>query len=220
MRTRGSDRTPERLAQAESALQNAARLRPDAPETHLARATTFTTACVTTTERSRNWRKRGGLPNDPRLYAFTGYILRRHGKAEERCANLERAVALDPGTPFPRQLTYSYGTLFRYADQAATMDRVLAITPDDALKCGPPGRSCCVVGKRTPNRCTSVSNAFARSNRSRFLTSRMSGSIVPLLERDSASAQQALAALGDDHAGSRIALLSSSRHFAKACSLA
>ena len=36
--TTGSNRTPERLAQAESALQNAARLRPDAPETHLARA--------------------------------------------------------------------------------------------------------------------------------------------------------------------------------------
>jgi TolB-like protein len=32
------DHTPARLAQAETALQGAARLRPDAPETHLARA--------------------------------------------------------------------------------------------------------------------------------------------------------------------------------------
>jgi tetratricopeptide (TPR) repeat protein len=64
----------------------------------------------------------------------TGYILRRQGKAEEAVRELERAAALDPrNTDFLGQLIYSYGTLFRYADQAAAIDRVLAITPDDAV---------------------------------------------------------------------------------------
>jgi TolB-like protein len=38
----GYDHTSARLSQAEAAVQAAARLRPDAPETHLARAETFT----------------------------------------------------------------------------------------------------------------------------------------------------------------------------------
>ena len=65
----GANRTPERLAQAESALQNAARLRPDAPETHLARAFHLYyglrdyTGALAELEKARS-----GLTNDPRLY--------------------------------------------------------------------------------------------------------------------------------------------------------
>ena len=83
----GANRTPERLAQAESALQNAARLRPDAPETHLARAFHLYyglrdyNGALAELEKARS-----GLTNDPRLYALTGYILRRQGKAEDGSA--------------------------------------------------------------------------------------------------------------------------------------
>ena len=39
---------------------------------------------------------RRALPNDPRLFELTGYILRRRGQQEEGLQNLQRAVELDP----------------------------------------------------------------------------------------------------------------------------
>ena len=39
---------------------------------------------------------RRSLPNDPRIFELTGYILRRRGQQEEGLRNLERAVELDP----------------------------------------------------------------------------------------------------------------------------
>jgi TolB-like protein len=55
----GYDHTPARLALAEAAVQAATRLRPDAPETHLARAHIFTLGGATMPALSPNWRLRG-----------------------------------------------------------------------------------------------------------------------------------------------------------------
>src|SRR5438034_2568319 len=80
----GSDHTPARLALAEAAVQAATRLRPDAPETHLARAQYLYyglrdyPGALAQLEIARR-----GLPNDPRLFEITGYILRRRGQSEE-----------------------------------------------------------------------------------------------------------------------------------------
>jgi TolB-like protein/Tfp pilus assembly protein PilF len=93
----GADHTPARLALAEAAVQAAARLRPDAAETHLARAQYLYYAlrdyagALAELEIARR-----ALPNDPRLFKLTGYILRRRGQQEEGLRNLERAVELDP----------------------------------------------------------------------------------------------------------------------------
>ncbi len=131
----GGDHTPERLAQAEAALQGATRLRPDAPETHLARANHLYYAL-------RDYKgalaelefARRGLSNDPQVYALTGYILRRQGKQEEGVRELQRATELDPRNTFLlSQLGASYQNLFRYPELAAASDRILAITPDDVL---------------------------------------------------------------------------------------
>ena len=43
------------------------------------------------------------LPNDPRIFELTGYILRRRGQEEEGVRNLERSVELDPRNPFTLQ---------------------------------------------------------------------------------------------------------------------
>src|SRR5204862_243994 len=93
----GSDHTPARLALAEAAVQAATRLRPDAAETHLARAQYLYyglrdyAGALAQLEIARR-----GLPNDPRLFEITGYILRRRGQSEEGVQNLERAAELDP----------------------------------------------------------------------------------------------------------------------------
>src|SRR5438270_1394921 len=128
----GSDHTPARLALAEAAVQAAARLRPDAAETHLARAQYLYyglrdyAGALAELEMARR-----ALPNDPRLFELTGYILRRRGQQEEGLRNLERAVELDPRNFFTlQQIAVSYELLGRYAGAIAALNRALAIVPD------------------------------------------------------------------------------------------
>jgi TolB-like protein/DNA-binding winged helix-turn-helix (wHTH) protein/Flp pilus assembly protein TadD len=130
------DRTPARLGLAESAIKAAFRLRPDAGEAHLARAEHL----------YRGFLDYGGalaeleiarhtLPNDARLFELKGYIERRRpdGNQEEALRNLERAIDLDPRNFLVLQQTaLSYFFLGRYADEAAVLDRMLTIRPDDA----------------------------------------------------------------------------------------
>ena len=52
------DHTPARLAAAEAALQRATELRPNAPETHLARGAHLYLPFATIRERSANWKRR------------------------------------------------------------------------------------------------------------------------------------------------------------------
>jgi tetratricopeptide (TPR) repeat protein len=113
----GFDHTPARLALAEAAVQAATRLRPDAAETHLARAQYLYygrrdyAGALAELEIARR-----ALPNDPRLFELTGYILRRRGQQEEGLQNLERAVELDPRNFFTlQQVAVSYVSLGHYA---------------------------------------------------------------------------------------------------------
>jgi serine/threonine-protein kinase len=129
----GSDHTPTRLALAEAALQAATRLRPDAAETHLARAQYLYyglrdyAGALAELEIARRV-----LPNDPRLFELTGYILRLRGQQEEGLQNLERAVELDPRNfNILQQISVSYQYLGRYAEAVAALDRALAIVPDN-----------------------------------------------------------------------------------------
>jgi TolB-like protein/class 3 adenylate cyclase/Tfp pilus assembly protein PilF len=129
----GVDHTAARLAQADAAVAAAFRLRPDAGESHLARAEHL----------YRGYRDYDGalaeleiarptLPNDARIFELTGYIARRRGQLEEGLRNLQKAVELDPRNHFTlQQIALSYLTLRRYADEAAVLDRALAIKPDD-----------------------------------------------------------------------------------------
>jgi len=75
---------------------------------------------------------RRALPNDPRLFELTGYILRRRGQQEEGLRNLQRAVELDPRNfDTLQQIALSYQYLGRYAEAIAALDRALAIVPDN-----------------------------------------------------------------------------------------
>src|SRR5213075_2992793 len=112
--------------------QAATRLRPDAAETHLARAQYLYyglrdyAGALAQLEIARR-----ALPNDPRLFELTGYILRRRGQQEEGLQNLQRAVELDPRNfDILQQIALSYQFVGRYADSIAAMDRALAIVPD------------------------------------------------------------------------------------------
>src|SRR5205809_559289 len=129
----GNDHTPGRLATAEAAIESASRLRPDAGETHLARANHLYSAyrdydgALTELEMARRT-----LPNDPSIFEQTAAIMRRWGKHEEGVQNYKRAVQLDPRNFYIlQQLSLSYTILHRYAEALETIDRALAIKPDD-----------------------------------------------------------------------------------------
>ncbi|MGC1323718.1 MAG: winged helix-turn-helix domain-containing protein [Candidatus Udaeobacter sp.] len=130
----GYDHTSARLALVEAALGAASRLRPDAGETHLARARNLYwgyldySGALAELEMARK-----SLPNDSQIFELTGYIQRRQGRWEESIQNLERALELDPrNLDTLQQLALSYGDLARYAEEKSVLDRALAIQPNDA----------------------------------------------------------------------------------------
>jgi TolB-like protein/Tfp pilus assembly protein PilF len=129
----GFDHTAGRVASAEAALQAATRLRPDAGETHLAGAQYLYyghrdyAGALAELEKARP-----SLPNDPRIFELTGYILRRRGQPEEGLRNLEKALELDPRNYYiMQQIALSYQNLRRYPEAAAILDRALTIIPKD-----------------------------------------------------------------------------------------
>ena len=129
----GFDRTPARLALAESAIQAAFRLRPDSGEAHLARAENLYRGYLDYNGALAELEvARQSLPNDPMVFELKGYIERRRGKQQEALQSLERAVDIDPRNFFTlQQIAASYDLLRRYADETIMLERALAIKPGD-----------------------------------------------------------------------------------------
>jgi serine/threonine-protein kinase len=146
------------------------------------------------------------LPNDPRLFELTGYILRRRGQREEGLRNLERALELDPRNTFTlQQIANSYWILRRYAEAIASLDRVLAINPSDLgsranrgvaqldwkADTRPLHKTIDSISKQNPDSLGEVADTWFN---------------CALAERDAAAAERALAALGDNTFGNDAAL--------------
>ncbi len=129
----GLDHTPARLALAEAAIQALFRLRPDAGEAHLARAENLYHGHLNYAGALAELDiARRSLPNNPRVFALTGYIQRRQGHWEESTRNLERAIDLDPRNFYTlQQIALSYGLLRRYAEDTSVLGRAFAIEPND-----------------------------------------------------------------------------------------
>jgi serine/threonine-protein kinase len=129
----GFDHTPARLALADGALKALFRLRPDAGETHLARADFFY-RCYLDYEKARAELAiaRRALPNNSEIFELTGYIDRRQGLWNESARSLQRALALDPRNFFIlQQIALSYQESRQFRAMAAALDRALALTPRD-----------------------------------------------------------------------------------------
>lgn len=127
------DKSPARRALAETALQNAARLRPEAGETHLARAE-YLYRCYLDYDRARTELATAAqaLPNSSRVFALTGFIDRRQGHWENAINNMERALELDPRNfSILQQIGATYPFLRRFQDEALAVDRLLALDPAD-----------------------------------------------------------------------------------------
>jgi tetratricopeptide (TPR) repeat protein len=208
---RGSDHTPARLALADAAVQAATRLRPDAAETHLARAQYLYfglrdyAGALAELEIARR-----GLPNDPRLFEWTGYILRRRGQQEEGLRNLERAVELDPRNFFTlQQVALSYEYLRRYAEAIAAQDRALAIVPDNVeTRAARDEDYICWKADTRPLHQTI--DAILAQGPSAIAKAADAWFFCALAERHPAAAERALVALGDNPCWSETIILSRS----------
>jgi tetratricopeptide (TPR) repeat protein len=203
----GSDHTPARLALAEAALQAATRLRPDASETHLARANYLYygrhdyAGALAELESVRR-----ALPNDPRIFELTGYILGRRGQQEEALRNLQRAVELDPRNFFTlQQIAVSYQFLGRYAEAIAALDRALSIVPDNIeTRAARPRFGLFWKGDSRPLHQTI--DAILAQGPADIASAADVWFQCALAERDSAAAERALVALGDNQCWSEGAI--------------
>jgi len=195
----GSDHTPTRLALAEAALQAATRLRPDAAETHLARAQYLYfglrdyAGALAELEIARR-----ALPNDPRLFELTGYILRRRGQQEEGLQNLQRAVQLDPRNFYTvQQIALSYENLGRYAEAIAALDRALVIVPDN-VETRANREQDYVFWKADTRPLHQTIDAILAQGPGAIASAADTWFFCALAERDPAAAERALVALGDN----------------------
>src|SRR5262249_26643233 len=111
------------------------RLRPDAGEAHLARGQNlyqgyldYDGALAELEIASKT------LPNDPRVFLWSGLIERRQGRWPESVRDLERAIEFDRRNYFLLgQTAVSYRALRRYTEEKATYDHILSFEPDDAV---------------------------------------------------------------------------------------
>jgi len=127
------DHTSGRLALAEAAIQAAARLNPNAGETHLARAQNLYWGYF---DYDRALAEldvaRQILPNDARVFALTAAIQRRQGRWEESTRNFERAVDLNPrDRELMGRVGTNYSWLRRYAKERSALNRLLAVEPSN-----------------------------------------------------------------------------------------
>src|SRR5437764_4227192 len=195
----GSDHTPARLALAEAAVQVATRLRPAAAETHLARAQYLYyglrdyAGALAQLEIARR-----ALPNDPRLFELTGYILRRRGQQEEGLQNLQRAVELDPRNfDILQQIALSYQFVGRYADSIAALDRALAIAPDN-VETRASRELDYIFWKADTRPLHQTIDSILAQGPSAIAPAADVWFACALAERDPAAAERALVALGDN----------------------
>ena len=199
----GHDHTAERLALAEAALKAAFRLQPDSGEAHLARAQHLYQGYLDYESALAELEiARRTLPNDSRIFEFTGYIRRRQGHLEDGVQNLQRALELDPRNfTTLQQIALSYEKLRRYSDMAAALDRALAIKPNDVDT----QVERAVVDfewKADTRPLHQAIDSIRTSNPGALQSVADSWLMCALAERDPAAAEAALAALGDAVFGS------------------
>jgi len=193
----GWDHTPARLAQAEAAVQAAVRLRPDAGETHLARARNLYhgyleyDGALAELEIARQT-----MPGDPGVPSLKGYIERRQGRWEEALRDLERSIELDPRNILTIQQTaITYQWLRRYPEAKAMLARVLAFEPNDAVA-KVWQASIDFDWKADTRTLHQMIDSVRATNPAALPTIANSWLSCAIAERDGATAHQAVAALG------------------------
>jgi tetratricopeptide (TPR) repeat protein len=195
----GYDHTPARRALADAAVQNALRLSPDSGEAHLALAENLYRGYLDY-DRARAELALAGrmLSNNPRVFELTGYLDRRQGRHEEGVRNLQKALELDPRNLYVlQQISLSYKFLRRCPEEAAILDRALAIRPQDVDT--RVARAFVELEWRADTRPLHATiESVLAENRGAAENIADNWITLALCERDASAAERALVALGDN----------------------
>jgi TolB-like protein/Flp pilus assembly protein TadD len=122
---------PVRAQKARAAADDAIRLQPDLPESHLAAG--YVSYYV-----DRNYdaalnefaTARAGLPNDPGIFRAMAAIQRRQGKWDESSASYAKAVSFDPKDPILLEnMGMNYLAVRDYPTAARIFDRAVKAAP-------------------------------------------------------------------------------------------
>src|SRR2546421_12176614 len=121
------DHNPERRDLAERAVKAAFHLRPEAGESHLARAQ-YLARCNLDYDNARAELAlaQRGLPNNAQVFTLLGHIDRLQGRWNESVRNFDEALELDPRNLLTlRQLSLAYLVMTRLAVSAAALYRAV-----------------------------------------------------------------------------------------------
>src|SRR5206468_5771408 len=127
------DNTDVRLKLSETVMQSIQRLQPERGETHLALAQHYYYA-YRDYDRARQELVLAhlALPNESRIPLLASYIDRRQGRWEKSLEEMKQALELNPRDfSILQQIALTYEALGRYKEMAATLDRVLSLSPKD-----------------------------------------------------------------------------------------
>jgi serine/threonine protein kinase/tetratricopeptide (TPR) repeat protein len=128
-----ADHTPSRLELANAAINSALRLKPDSGEAHFARARHFYMGYFDY-DRARDELAIAirTLPNNARIFEWSGYIDRRQSRWHDAVRNFERAMELDPRNINSLEgAAGTYHLLRDYKEERQTVDRLIALEPNN-----------------------------------------------------------------------------------------
>ena len=127
------DHTPSRLELAKSAIDSAFRLQPDSGEAHLALATHLYHGYFDYDHaRDELAIAVRALPNDARIFEWSGYIDRRQNRWHDAVRNFERAMELDPqNVKILTDAGVTYELLREWRKHRGVCDRLVALEPNN-----------------------------------------------------------------------------------------
>jgi serine/threonine protein kinase/tetratricopeptide (TPR) repeat protein len=127
------DYTAGRLELAKSAINSAFRLKPDSGDAHLARATHLYRGYFDY-DHARDELAIAGraLPNNARIFEWSGFIDRRQSRWHDAVRNFERAMELDPrNAKILNSAAATYGFLREYKQAREASDRLVGLEPNN-----------------------------------------------------------------------------------------
>src|SRR4030095_9436489 len=126
------------------------------------------------------------------------YILCRRGQQEEGLRNLQRAAELDPRNFFTlQQIALSYSGLRRFAEAIAALDRALSIVPDN-VETRAARATYYLFWKADTQPLHRTIDAILAQGPGAIAPAADTWFTCALAEHDSAAAERALVALGDN----------------------
>ncbi len=127
------DHTPSRLELANAAINSAFRLKPDSAGAHLALARHLYHGYFDYDHaRDELAIAARTLPNDARIFEWTGYIDRRQNRWHEAVRNFERAMELDPrNVKIFTGAAVTYSVMRDYGQARETSDRLITLEPNN-----------------------------------------------------------------------------------------